>query len=86
VAFLLRHNLTEDAIAAQAMALRLPELNLIDRRLERALVSRMAVERDIEHHRAAGSWQTPMGFPQIVDATAVSISPAPPVDQAEHPQ
>src|ERR1700730_11835516 len=33
---LARHELTQDAIAAQAMAIRLPELDIIDRQMERA--------------------------------------------------
>jgi hypothetical protein len=49
------HNLTEDAIAAQAMAVRLPELDVIDRQMERARATRLAIARDIVHHRVAGS-------------------------------
>jgi hypothetical protein len=48
------HGLTEEAIAAQAMALRLPELDLIDRQMERARVTRIAIARDLQHHRIAG--------------------------------
>jgi hypothetical protein len=86
VAFLLGHNLTEDAIAAQAMALRLPELDIIDRKMERARVSRMAIMRDIEHHRVVGSWKVPKDLLQIVDAAAEPIPLAPPIDHAAQTQ
>jgi hypothetical protein len=67
------HNLTEDAIAAQAMAVRLPELDVIDRQMERARVTRMAIARDIQHHRTAGSWKKPDDPLRIVDDTAGAI-------------
>jgi len=72
------HNLTEDAIAAQAMAVRLPELDNIDKQMERARVTRMAIARDIVHHRAAGSWKKPDDLLKIIDATAGSnpLSPS----------
>jgi hypothetical protein len=73
VKFLAKRKLTEDAIAAQAATLRLPELEIIDRQLERAQVTRMAIARDLEHHRAAGSWKRPDELLQIVDAKAGSI-------------
>jgi hypothetical protein len=68
-----RHELTEDAIAAQAMAIRLPELDIIDRQMERARVSRMAIARDIQHHRSAGSWKRPDELLTVIDATESSI-------------
>jgi hypothetical protein len=68
-----RHELTEDAIAAQAMAIRLPELDIIDRQMERARVSRMAIARDIQHHRSAGSWKRPDERLTAIDATESSI-------------
>jgi hypothetical protein len=80
-ALLAKHQLTEDAIAAQAMSLRLPELDIIDRKMERARVSRMALMRDIEHHRIAGSWKMPQDLLQIVDAAA---EPTPLVPAADH--
>ena len=80
-ALLAKHQLTEDAIAAQAMSLRLPELEIIDRKMERTLVSRMAIMRDIEHHRIAGSWKMPKDSLQIVDAAA---EPTPLVPAADH--
>jgi hypothetical protein len=33
----------------------------------------MAIARDLEHHRAAGSWKRPDELLQIVDAKAGSI-------------
>jgi hypothetical protein len=80
--FLLKRELTEDAIAAQASTLRLPELDLIDRQMERARVSRMAIARDIQHHRVAGSWSKPDDVLKVVDATAGSLPLNPPSDQA----
>jgi hypothetical protein len=71
------HGLTEEAIAAQAMALRLPELDIIDRQMERARVTRMAIERDLQHHRTAGSWTRPDDLVRIVDGTASSIPLSP---------
>jgi len=81
-ALLEKHRLAEDAIAAQAMSLRLPELDMIDRKMERTLVSRMAIMRDIEHHRIAGSWKMPKDLLQIVDAAAEPTPLAPPTDDA----
>jgi hypothetical protein len=77
-----RHELTQDAIAAQAMAMRLPELDIIDRQMERARVSRMAVARDILHHRSAGSWKRPDDLLRVIDATASSIPLSPSSDRA----
>jgi hypothetical protein len=85
-ALLAKHRLTEDAIAAQAISLRLPELDIIDRKMERTLVSRMAIMRDIEHHRAAGTWKMPKDFLQIVDAAAEPTPLAPPTDHTTRTQ
>ena len=74
---LLKHGISEDAITAQAMALRLPELEVIDKLLAQARVSQMATLREIEHYRAAGTWQVAKGLQQIVDAELSSIIPAP---------
>jgi hypothetical protein len=73
VKFLAKRKLTEDVIAAQAATLRLPELEIFDRQLERARVTRMAIARDLEHHRAAGFWKKPDELLQIVDAKVDSI-------------
>jgi hypothetical protein len=80
--FLRTHELTEDAIAAQAMTLRLPELEIFDRQTERARVTRMAIARDIQHHRVAGSWKRPDDLLAIVDAKATSIPLSPSSDHA----
>jgi hypothetical protein len=72
VQFLQSFGLTEDAIAAQAATLRLPELEILDRQMERARVTRMAITRDIEHQRAAGSWMPPNGVLAIADGGAAS--------------
>jgi hypothetical protein len=64
--------LTEDDIAAQAATLRQPELDLVDRQMERARVARMAIARDIEHHRVAQTWKQTHDVLAIVDGTAGS--------------
>jgi hypothetical protein len=76
--FLAKYGLTIDAIAAQATAMRLPELEIIDRQAQRARVSRMALARDYTYHRAAGSWTSPKELLAIVDdkADAISLVPA----------
>ncbi len=81
-----KYQLAEDAIVAQAIALALPELDMLDRKIERARVSRMALMRDIEHHRAAGTWQMPKDLLQIVDAAAEPVPLAPATDQTAHSQ
>jgi hypothetical protein len=77
LALLRKHGLDEDDITTQATRLRLPELEMIDRRLERARINQMVTLREIEHYRAAGTWQRPKGLPQIVDAAVNSIPLAP---------
>src|ERR1700686_3350611 len=81
-----KHQLAEDAIVAQAMALGLVELDMLDRKIERARVSRTVIMRDIEHHRAVGTWKMPKDLLQIVDAVAEPIPLAPPSDHAAHTQ
>jgi hypothetical protein len=63
---------TEGAIAAQAATLRSPELEILDRQLGRARLTSMAITRDIQHHRAAGSWKRADEVLAIVDGTAGS--------------
>jgi hypothetical protein len=67
-----RYDLSIDSIAAQAMTLRLPEIEMIDRRLDRLRITKMAMLREIEHYRGAGTWQLPKDLPQIVDTAANS--------------
>jgi hypothetical protein len=72
IEFLAILGFTEDAIAAQAATLRAPELDLLDRQMERARVARMAITRDIEHHRVAGSWMQPDDLLAIADGRVAS--------------
>jgi hypothetical protein len=81
-----KYQLAEDAIVAQATALGLPELDMLDRKIERARVSRMVLMRDIEHHRAASTWKMPKDLLQIVDAAAEPIPLAPPTNHTTHTQ
>jgi hypothetical protein len=78
--FLSKHGLREDAIASQAAALRLPELEIIDRQLARARLSRMAIVRDLFDLRVAGFWKRPDGLLAIVDASLVPLDQ--PADQS----
>lgn len=82
VTFLADHQLTDDAIAAQAAALRLPELDIMDRQMERARLARMAIARDLLHHRVAGSWKRPDDVVAIVDARASPVPLDPPAQDA----
>jgi hypothetical protein len=82
--FLAQHGLREDAIAAQAAALRLLELDMIDRQMERARLVRMAIARDILHHRANGLWRRPDDVLAIVDAKA-SLVPLDPATDHDRP-
>jgi len=77
-----RHRLTEDAIAAQSLALRLPEVEVIDRQLHRACLLRIAIARDIVDHRVAGSWKTPQDVLMTIDGRAGAIPLSPSSDQA----
>jgi hypothetical protein len=82
---LTRHKLTEDAIAAQSLTLRLPELEVIDRQQHRAWLARIAIARDIVHHRIAGSWKRPEDVLAVVDARTSSISLVPSSDPVLQP-
>jgi hypothetical protein len=68
LSILARHKLTEGAIAAQSLTLRLPELEVINRQLQRAWLARIAIARDIIDHRIAGSWNKPEDVLALVDA------------------
>ena len=78
---LTRHKLTEDAIAAQSLTLRLPELEIIDRQLHRACLVRIAIARDIVDHRVASSWKTPEDVLMTIDGRAGPIPLSPSSDQ-----
>jgi len=80
--FLGKHGLKEDAIAAQAAALRLPELEIVDRQLARARLSRMAIVRDFFEHRVAGFWKRPDEVLAIVDVKASVVPLDQPADQS----
>jgi hypothetical protein len=67
------HDLDEDAISAQALAMRAPELEMIEREIHRLEVISMAQLREIEFHRRAPSWRAPKSQLQIVDGVAESI-------------
>jgi hypothetical protein len=77
-----RHKLTEDAIAAQSLTLRLPELEIIDRQLQRACLLRIAIARDIIDHRVASSWKSPQDVLVTIDGRANAIPLSPSSDQA----
>jgi hypothetical protein len=77
-----RHKLTEDAIAAQSLTLRLPELEMIDKQLHRACLLRIAIARDIVDHRVASSWKTPQDVLVTIDGRAGAIPLSPSSDQA----
>jgi hypothetical protein len=73
-----KRDLDDDAISAQALALRLPEIEKIDRMMQQLEMSSMAQLREIEFHRRASSWRTPKKLTQIVDAVAEPVGlPAP---------
>jgi hypothetical protein len=80
VMFLAERGLTVDAIAAQAAALRQPDLDAIGRRMYRARVARIAIERDLVYNRIDGLWARPGALLAIVDAKASLVpldEPAP---------
>ena len=84
--FLAERGLTDDAIAAQAATLRQPELDMIDRRMHRTRVARIAIERDLVYNRIDGLWARPGDLLAIVDAKATLVpldQPAPQVTRAQ---
>jgi hypothetical protein len=81
LAILAGHKLTEAAIAAQAMAVRLPEIEVLDRQSQRASLLRMAIERDLLHHRAVGSWKRAEKVLAVIDARADPISLSPSLEE-----
>ncbi len=70
------HNLTEDAIAAQSAALRWPEIEGMSKQADRVCMMRMAVERELQHHRAAGSWKKAQKVLELVAGGLVPLSPS----------
>jgi hypothetical protein len=80
-----KHDLDDDVISAQALALRLPEIEKIDRMMQQLEVSSMAQLREIEFHRRASSWRSQKSLTQVVDAVAEPIGlPAPVGDVHAH--
>jgi hypothetical protein len=68
------HDLDDDAISAQALAMRAPELEMIDREIHRLEVISMAQLREIEfHRRPSSSWRGSEQLLQIVDGVAESV-------------
>jgi hypothetical protein len=82
VTFLSGCGLTEDAIAAHAAGLRLPELEMIDRRIHRALVARIAIERDLVYNRIDGLWARPGDLLALVDDKVSLVRPISPHPRA----
>jgi hypothetical protein len=75
-----KHGFRESEIDAQAMAILLPELELIDRQLERARANKMKTLRELEYFRGA-SWHIPDELKKIVDAQVSLVPLAPPAEQ-----
>src|SRR5262249_55735760 len=65
-----KHDLDDEAISAQALALRSGELKKIDRRLQQVEISSMARLREIDFHRRALSWQPPQRLKEIAAGSA----------------
>jgi hypothetical protein len=72
------HDLDDDAISAQALVMRAPELEMIDRAIQRLEIVSMAQLREIEFHRRASSWRAPESLMEIVDGVAEPIPLQPP--------
>jgi hypothetical protein len=70
---LAKHGLDPDAVAAEAIALRVGELERIDRMLQQLEIASMAQLREIEFHRRASSWHPPSRLQEIVDSAAEPI-------------
>jgi hypothetical protein len=68
-----KDDLDDDAISAQALAMRAPELEIIDREIQRLEICSMAQLREIEFHRRASTWRASKGLVQVIDAVAESI-------------
>jgi hypothetical protein len=67
---LARRGLNEGNITAQAMAMRLPELDGIEGLIGDFERRRTAVVREFECYRIAASWRAPKGLPAFIDAAA----------------
>ena len=79
---LARHGLNEGHVTAQAMALRLPELDKFERLIGDFERRRSAALRELEDYRIAASWRAPKRLPALIDAEADAVSIAPTTDVA----
>jgi hypothetical protein len=71
------HGLYEGYITAQAMALRLPEVDKIERMIGDFERRRRATMREFEYCRIAAFWRAPKDLPALIDAAAdASVRPA----------
>jgi hypothetical protein len=68
MSYLRSNDLDDEAISAQALALRSSEIEKIDRMIHQLEISGMALLREIEYHRRACSWHPPKKLMEIVDA------------------
>jgi hypothetical protein len=74
------HGLNIQAITAQAATMRRPELECIDRQMERVRAARVVTLREYAIYRQAGTWKGPNETLAIVDAKANPASLAPALD------
>jgi hypothetical protein len=65
-----QYGLDERHITAQAMSLRLPELDKIERMIGDFERRRSAALRELEDYRITASWRAPKGLPALIDAAA----------------
>lgn len=71
---LAKRGLNEGHVSAQAMALRLPELDKFEGLIGDFERRRTATLREFEHYRIAAFWRAPQGLPALIDAAA-DVSP-----------
>jgi hypothetical protein len=74
------YGLTIDAIAAQATTMRRPEIECINRQMDRVRAARLATMREYLVYRHAGIWKGPKDLLAVIDAKANLIPLAPTVD------
>ncbi len=70
LAVLAPYDIDERHVTAQAMALRLPELDKIERMIGDFERRRSAVLRELEDYRVYASWRAPKDLPALLDAAA----------------
>jgi hypothetical protein len=64
-----KYDLDDEAISAQALALRSAEIEKIDRSIQQLEINCMAQLREIEFHRRALSWRSPKTLTDIAEGT-----------------